>query len=376
MTEQEKYVQLPEHIKGYAKMLLAQQLSPIPVAYEKGKWYRLITDGTTCAFGEPYHACIKVGKENKLAVVFCGGGVSIDDFTAAHPNSILRPDPVNFYADDVYIAADLVPPHGMGANCAQNPFRDWTMLFVPYATGDFHCGQNDYTLKDGTGRILRHRGYTNYKSLIGETKKYIADPDQLLVTGFSAGAFAAALLTDDIMDEFPNCTDVSCFPDSAQLLFGDWQNTARKFWNAPDAVCARLTGENITLDSLVALHKKRKNVKIFYACSVRDNMLSAYQHYVDFGEMTGATREDGELFEKRYAQMAETLMQSIEGIGLYVSDKPAEGDDGAKGLTQHCMNMSDMAFTYTQEGVSFMDWIWGCANGNMRRVGLSLLKKG
>lgn len=40
------------------------------------------------------------------------------------------------------------------------------------------------------------------------------------------------------------------------------------------------------------------------------------------------------------------------------------------------MNMSDMAFTYTQEGVSFMDWIWGCANGNMRRVGLSLLKKG
>ena len=42
-------------------------------------------------------------------------------------------------------------------------------------------------------------------------------------------------------------------------------------------------GDNITLDSLVALHQKRTDVKILFDCSVRDFNLSQAQVFFDNG---------------------------------------------------------------------------------------------
>ena len=152
MTDQEKVGRLPAGLQTYGKMLLGKQLTEMPQQPEKGKWYRLYAEGTFCAFDEPYHACFKSGTENKLLIIFCGGGVSINAYTAAHPNSVFNaPGAVNFYTDDVFLAADLVPPHGLGADRADNPFRNWSALFVPYATGDFHCGENDFSFRDDAG---------------------------------------------------------------------------------------------------------------------------------------------------------------------------------------------------------------------------------
>lgn len=377
MTDQEKVERLPAGLQTYGKMLLGKQLTEMPQQPEKGKWYRLYAEGTFCAFDEPYHACFKSGIENKLLIIFCGGGVSINAYTAAHPNSVFNPPgAVNFYTDDVFLVADLVPPHGLGADRADNPFRNWSALFVPYATGDFHCGENDFSFRDDAGaeKVVHHRGYTNYRALIAKIQRYVPSPEQIVVTGFSAGAFATALLTDDVMDRFPDCRDVTCFPDSAQLLYRGWRETAEKVWKAPKAISERLTGDNITLDSLLALHRKRgDSVKIMYACSCRDNMLSAYQHYIDFGEMTGATQEDGVTFSRRYAEMARVLRQQIPGIGLFICDLPAEGDDAEKHLTKHCINMSDEVYTCMVDGVRCIDWIEQCTRGEMMQLGLSLL---
>ena len=97
--------------------------------------------------------------------------------------------------------------------------------------------------------------------------------DTLLVTGFSAGGFATSLLSDDVINYFPNANNITVAVDSSLLLYDDWHKSATELWKSPQEISDRLTENNIVLDSLVALHNKRGNtVKILFDCSVRDDI--------------------------------------------------------------------------------------------------------
>ena len=91
-------------------------------------------------------------------------------------------------------------------------------------------------------------------------KELVPHPDQIMVTGFSAGAFATSLLTDDVVGQFPDCRNITACVDSALLLY-DWQKVAREVWKSPEEIAARLTGNDLVADSLEALHTKRPEVK-------------------------------------------------------------------------------------------------------------------
>lgn len=376
MTDNEKAELLPDFLKPIVKMLLAKyNFEELPDKPEKGVWYKYHTEKAYCGNGEPYAACIKLGTENKLAIVFCGGGVSINEYTAAHPNNPIYPDPVNFYADDVFMQAEIVAPHGLGSNAENNPFRNWNILVIPYATGDFHTGTNDlkYKTEKGEEKILHQRGYDNYRVLMCKLKEFVSSPEKLLVTGFSAGGFATALLTDDIMDTFPECKDVTCFPDAALLLYDGWHKSATECWKAPKPISDRLITANITLDSLKALYNKRgSGVKIIFASSNRDALLSQYQHFVDKGEMRAADGDDGSLYTVNLKKFCDDLSEQIPEAGLFIYNEPFEGENPHK-LTKHGLNMTDDVFRITSDGVTCIDWIWNAINGKTERLGLELL---
>lgn len=376
MTDNEKAELLPDFLKPVVKMLLDKyKFEDIPDKPKNGVWYKYRTDKAYCGNGEPYAACIKLGSENNLAIIFCGGGVSVNEYTAAHPNNPLYPDPVNFYADDVFMQAEIVAPHGLGSSADINPFRNWNMLLIPYATGDFHAGTNDfeYTSVKGEKKILHHRGYDNYRILVDKMKEYISAPDKILVTGFSAGGFATALLTDDVMDRFPDCKDVTCFSDAALLLYDGWHKSATECWKAPKPISDRLVTANITLDSLKALYKKRGDgVKIIFASSTRDALLSQYQHFVDKGEMRASDADDGSLYTANLKKFCHDISEQIPKAGLFIYNEPFEGENPHK-LTKHGLNMDDGVFKISQEGVTCIDWIWNAINGKTEKLGLKLL---
>lgn len=377
MTDLEKCERLPDFLKPIVKMLLEKyKFEEVPEKPEKGVWYKYHSDKTYCGNGEPYSACLKLGSENKLVIVFCGGGVSINAYTAAHPNNPLYPDPINFYADDVFMQAEIVAPHGLGSNADNNPFKNWNMLLVPYATGDFHAGTNDFQFKTekGENRILHHRGYDNYRVLIDKVKEYVPSPEKLLVTGFSAGGFATALLTDDLTEHFPSCQDVTCFPDACLLEYDGWQKSARECWKAPKEITDRLISNDIVFDSLISLHKKhRDRVKIIYCCSYRDALLSQYQHFLDHGEMRMADSADGDCFTQMLQRFCQKLIREIPNAGLFIYNEPHE-DNQPNDLTKHGVNMTDKVFTIQQDGVNCIDWIWNAVNGKTEKLGLKLLK--
>ena len=80
--------------------------------------------------------------KNKVLIYFYGGGLSIDSFTASHDMDYLQ--------DGFYYAKrplDGLEHFGITSSNHDNPFKDYTILLIPYATGDMHVGNNKYHYK-------------------------------------------------------------------------------------------------------------------------------------------------------------------------------------------------------------------------------------
>lgn len=104
---------------------------------------------------------------------------------------------------------------GLASDVKDSPFGDWSMILFPYATGDFHAGTGEfhYTDKDGREKILYHNGYINYTAAMRQIIELagIENVDTVLVTGYSAGGWGAALLADDIYTNyFHNAAKRTC----------------------------------------------------------------------------------------------------------------------------------------------------------------------
>ncbi|MCR5793327.1 MAG: pectin acetylesterase [Lachnospiraceae bacterium] len=336
-----------------------------------GKWYRITPEGAKTSCGDDWHGMIKLGKENKVIVYFFGGGVSVDSYTAARPMG----QPGGFYAD--YPEQDIMVQSGIAKNEKDNPFRDWTVLAVQYSNGDFHIGTGEFQYKDlkGQTQTLFHHGYTNYSLFMQEAMKYVKQPDALLVTGFSAGGFGAALLADDVVSNyFPKVDNVTVEVDSAMILNKQWPKVAKDVWKAPKEMSQKLGSDNITLDSLCALSAKYKNrVKILFDCSVRDETLQQYQCYFDKGKKE-CSKENSDCFQKDLKKMVRKMEQKIPNAGVYIWELPC-GNDKMK-MTQHmiiCEN--DFCKNDFEQGKTVADWMMDAVNGNVRCYGEELLEK-
>lgn len=330
---------------------------------EVGKWYRVTPEAAKSSNGTEWHGILRKGSENKLVVYFFGGGVSITEETSRGGKK--------FYAEDM-TGQDFVSTWGIGSNDASNPFKNWSFLVIPYASGDFHSGTGEYRYtENGKEKVIYHQGYTNYSAFIEEAKQYIGNPDTLLVTGFSAGGFATSLLADDVIGRFHSATNVTVCVDSSLLLYDGWHETAQNLWKSPAEITERLTSDNIVLDSLTALHNKRgDSVKILFDCSVRDDTLMQYQAYIREGKMS-KTKENGDLFQQDLKAMVEGLQANIEGVGIYIWEYAMDKDTKN---TQHTI-LSSQVFEKLNGEKSVADWITDAIDGNVQNYGLELLDK-
>ena len=330
---------------------------------EIGKWYRITPAGTKSSDGSEWHGLIRLGTENKVVVYFFGGGASINGYTSERGKE--------FFATTASVQ-DFVASGGIGSSAEENPFRDWTFLVLPYASGDFHSGTGEYHYTDGgKEKIVYHNGYNNYSAFMDAAKPYVGEPDTLLVTGFSAGGFATSLLADDVIDRFPSAENITVCVDSSLLLYDGWHETAVDLWQSPEEISDRLTTDNIVLDSLTALYEKRgDSVKILFDCSYRDDTLMQYQSFIDTGKMD-KTKALGDQFQADLSKMVAGLQENIPGVGIYIWNY---GEDPETHNTQHTI-ISSNVFDKLEDGVSVADWIYAAVNGDVQSHGLALLDK-
>jgi len=140
-----------------------------------------------CSHGTPWTYYVKRGTVNKLLVYFQGGGACWNDITCGLGTF----DPSVVDAED-----DPARASGGFANLAnpENPFRDWNAVFVPYCTGDVHWGDSvvEYIPGYETG-IIRHKGRVNAAVAEKFAREHFVNPDQVFVTGSSAGSYGAVV---------------------------------------------------------------------------------------------------------------------------------------------------------------------------------------
>ncbi len=330
---------------------------------EIGKWYRITPAGTKSSDGSEWHGLIRLGTENKVVVYFFGGGASINGYTSERGKE--------FFATTASVQ-DFVASGGIGSSAEENPFRDWTFLVLPYASGDFHSGTGEYHYTDGgKEKIVYHNGYNNYSAFMDAAKPYVGEPDTLLVTGFSAGGFATSLLADDVIDRFPSAENITVCVDSSLLLYDGWHETAVDLWQSPEEISDRLTTDNIVLDSLTALYEKRgDSVKILFDCSYRDDTLMQYQSFIHTGKMD-KTKALGDQFQADLFKMVAGLQENIPGVGIFIWNY---GEDPETHNTQHTI-LSSNVFDKLEDGVSVADWVYAAVNGDVESHGLALLER-
>lgn len=345
-------------ITVFLKMTILNTFPKLEGEPEIGKWYDIPVENAFSSDGSEWHGIFRKGTENKVVVYFFGGGVSITPETSEGGKE--------FYATTM-LAQDFVAQGGIGSNDDLNPFKDWSFIVIPYATGDFHAGTGIY---EGKKKVY-HTGYNNYSAFIEKIKPYVGEPDTLLVTGFSAGGFATSLLADDVIDRFPSAGNVTVCVDSSLLLYDGWHDTAVDLWRTPSEISDRLTTDNLVLDSLTALYEKRgDSVKILFDCSYRDDTLMQYQSYIDTGKMD-KTKELGDKFQQDLKEMVHGLQTNIPDVGIYIW---SNGEDADTHNTQHTI-ISSNVFDRLGNDRSVGEWIFDAVNGDVRTYGLELLDK-
>ena len=350
-------------VKSTLNKLAGGEIKELTAEHQTGTWYRFAPEGAIDSIGEPWHGLIRFGAENKVVLNFYGGGVSINADTAKE-------------GDDFYYHTigdqEFAQNMGISAYDGKNPLKDWTFVNVPYCTGDWHIGTNDfpYTGKDGKPQILHHHGYTNFKLMMDMLLPYLGTPDAVLVTGWSGGGFGASFLAEEIFrDYFPQVENKTVLVDAAFLLKDDWKDIADNVWGTPAHIAERFTGDNLVLDSLRSFSANVPDAKILFLCSVRDQALTQYQNYLNTGVFE-ASEAVGKEFENDLKVMVDELLALPNTSAFIWSDK-----DNDTELTFHTVTMIQFVGA-EYGGVRVSDWLMNAIDGRLVNYGMGLFSGG
>jgi hypothetical protein len=170
-----------------------------------------------CSYGTPYAFFAKRGTVNKLVYYFQGGGACFNHFTCSpaispFDESVIPEDNPGNYSRGF---ADLANP--------ANPFRDWNAVFVSYCTGDVHWGDASVTY-EAPGQpsfVLHHRGYTNAQVVEQWAREHFVHPDEVFVTGSSAGAYGAIAGAAYLMENVYQAARFSVLGDAGSGVVTD-----------------------------------------------------------------------------------------------------------------------------------------------------------
>ena len=183
-----------------ASPVQAADLTPLDEMPEG--WTTLAPGGETmCAMGTPYSFHVRPGARDRVMIFLNGGGAC---WTGDHCDPSV--DPTTYVP-----SADM--PHNdprtrkgaFDTANPENPFSEWSQVFVSYCTGDVHLGARDttYTKRDGSEVTIRHRGKANVQAAFDWVTENFAGPDRILVGGGSAGAMSSAYWAGVVQDAYP-----------------------------------------------------------------------------------------------------------------------------------------------------------------------------
>lgn len=290
--------------------------TPVPVG-----WSRVAGgEGTRCSLGSEFAFHVRGADPRRVMLYLQGGGAcwnerlcDVQGQPAFDPSVEAGDDPSRMR-------------HGLLdlAN-AENPVRDFSMVFVPYCTGDVHLGRKRVAYSDRVA--IEHRGAANAGAAVDWLVRHFPDAELVFVTGSSAGAIPSPLVAAEVAKRLPRARVVQ-LGDAAGAYRSPNVRNVLATWGAPGP----------TFES-------------FYTDAVS---LAPRVMYAQYNDVDDATQRQFLLFlGVENPDVAALLRANLEEIR---ANNPRFRAYNAPGR-DHTILLSRELYTLTVDGVRVRDWV-------------------
>jgi hypothetical protein len=317
--------------------------------------------GTDCALGTPFAFFARPGNPKRLMVYFQGGGACWNGETCD-----VRGRPTF----DPQVDSTDHPSRWRGIfdfSREDNPVRDYTIVVVPYCTGDTFLGDRTRTYTSGPRSRqpnrtfeIRHVGALNAQYVLDWIYARVRNPDRIFVTGSSAGAIPSPLYAAQIAKRYPRARVVQ---------LGDAGGGYRTPEVASNLVRSG-AAERIRRDRAYrSVDSASLNFEMLYIVSAREVPRASFAEYnnaedsVQAGFLRALGADSVQLAPLLRANLAD-IRRAVPGLRSYT----------APGTT-HTILQRPQFYTMVVDGVRFRDWLAARLDGQpVSDVGESLLR--
>jgi hypothetical protein len=199
-----------------------------------------------CSYGTPWVFFVKRGTVNKTVMYYQGGGACWDYTTCSLPTHKTATGPNDNPANFQSGFANFNNP--------DNPFKDWNAVFVPYCTGDIHWGDAVVDHARGNRSIrVYHRGFQNAQVAEKWAREHFVNPDQVFVTGSSAGSYGAIVNSLPLQEYVWPSSDFAVVGDAGNgVITQDFLENEISKWNVEANLPSWIPEFNVPIEELDA----------------------------------------------------------------------------------------------------------------------------
>ncbi len=318
---------------GAASTMAGASSDPAP------EWTEIVPGGDCqCADGADFSFFARDADPTKVMFFLEGGGACFDPVTCAFTS-----DPSTTYDWDI---GDDDDPATMGGifdfDHPGNPFADYSVVYVPYCTGDIHLGNTTHEFSPELS--VQFKGAVNGAAAVAYLAGNFADAEQVVVVGESAGSAAAPLysgLISDAMDS-PRITVFAdgsgAYPDEPAL-----NAAVGGLWGTMNAVPDWEGTEDMTVEewSLPGLWVQAGTHDPDIVMARFDFAYDATQSF--FAGLVGVPADD-------LLSFIDANEATVEAAGVEQWSYTAPGSD-------HTLVRNDAFYEMEVEGVTLVDWV-------------------
>lgn len=327
---------------------------PDRTALDEG-WNSLRPGGrTTCPVGDDYRFFVRSAAAERLVFFLFGGGACWNSETC-------EPD------DDAPYVPQMQPSHhpdrqdGIFAlDHPDNPFSEYSMVVVPYCTGDVHLGDREatYTLadtadgQDGASRTFTvpHRGQSNVGAALDWVRANFDEPEQIVVTGSSAGGVATPFWADRMARLYPEARVVGLGDAAGGYRSDSMKTVEEERWGLPEVIQRHpgwesFDGPRLGIERLyITAARGTPNLELYQFDQAHD---AAQRNYLELAGSEGADLPTLIRENRRDIRAAMDAFRSFTVGGF-----------------EHTVMMRSAFYFYESDGHRFRDWVAAIVAGD------------
>jgi hypothetical protein len=343
------------------------QEQPALADLPSGEWSEIaLGEEYKCLYDTPYSFFVRPASQptDELMVYFEGGGACWDAFTCGAVGQFASQYEVND-AESLPMSQGL-----LDFGNEENPVKDYNTVFVPYCSGDVHSGSSTQTFTlptelataDKTEITVEFNGFNNASGVLEWVYGNYTEPEQVFVTGCSAGGYGAIFHSANIMNNYTDTRVVMLADASSGVTPKAWEGLVT--WNTFDGMPEFIESlATVTREKYSTAYHIQQMAKTF-----PNNTFAEYNTFLDQVQVGFYAFQTGRVVDaSNFAQIAPEWSKGlIENTARLDVTSPNYHWYMAGG-TVHCITPLPEAYTYSVQGVRFVDWVGSLLDGSVSK---------